>query len=80
MDTKSMPKSTDEMTDLDREILVMEHKRTLGRQEDALLTARLEIKKADRAVQKYKDTIDSLVDAIADTKAQIADLEKGGEK
>lgn len=72
-------KSTDTMTELDREILIMEHKRTLGRQEDALLTARLEIKKADRAVQRFKDTIGDLETAIAETKAQIADIEKGGE-
>jgi len=41
--------------------------------------AKLQIKKAERATQKFRDTILSLEDAIANTKAQIADLEKGGE-
>lgn len=75
-----MPKAKDEMTELDREILVMEHSRLLMNQQNALLTARLEIKKAERAVQKYSTTINDLEKAIAETKAQIADLEGGGEK
>ena len=77
-----MPKdkvSTDQMTELDREILIMEHKRGLMNKENALLTARLEIKKSQRSVQKFADTIDSLEEEIAKSKEQIADLEKGGE-
>lgn len=76
-----MPKlpPAEQMTELDREILLMEQQRQLMRQEDALLTANLEIKKAERAVQKFKDTIDSLTTAIAETKAQIASIKEGGD-
>jgi predicted nucleic acid-binding Zn-ribbon protein len=76
--TSKVP-SAEQVTELDREILIMEQQRQLGRQQDALLTAKLEIKKAERAVQKYKDTITSLETAIAATQAQIADLQEGGE-
>ena len=68
MDTKS------KMAELDKEILGMELAKRLNSQENALLTARLEIKKAERAVQKYKDTIQSLNDAIAETKAQMQSI------
>lgn len=76
--TSNIPPA-EQMTELDREILIMEHTRQLNRQEDSLLTARLEIKKAERAVQKFKDTIESLELAIAETKAQIATIQKEGE-
>jgi len=62
------------MAELDKEILQMELAKRLNSQENALLTAKLEIKKAERAVQKYKDTIDSLTDAIAETKAQMQQI------
>ena len=73
MATKSDGVST--MSDLDREIIVMEWTRQLNNQENALLSANLEIKKAERAVQKYHDTILSLQTAIAETKAQIASFQ-----
>ena len=57
--------------DLDREILQMELAKRLNSQENALLTANLEIKKAERAVQKYRETIGSLEIAIAETKARM---------
>jgi len=76
--TSNIPPA-EEVTELDREILIMEHTRQLHRQEDSLLTAKLEIKKSERAVQKFKDTIESLEQAIAETKAQIADIQNGGE-
>lgn len=61
------------MSDLDREIYAMELEKRLNSQENALLTARLEIKKAERAVQKYQETIDSLEAAIAETKALLSE-------
>lgn len=60
------------MSDLDREILGMELEKRLNSQQNALLTAKLEIKKAERSVQKYRDTIESLETAIAETKEQMA--------
>ena len=72
MDTKS--KSG--LSELDKEILLMEHQRQLNQQENSLLSARLEIKKAERAVERYQKTITSLEKAIEESKAQIADLAK----
>ena len=80
MPTRSTPKSTDQFSDLDREILVMERQSQLAMQKNSLLQAEIQIKKATRSVEKYRDTIDSLHTAIADTESQIADLLKGGEK
>ena len=62
------------MAELDKEILQMELAKRLNGQENALLTANLEIKKAERAVQKYRDTIDSLKEAIAETKTQLQSI------
>lgn len=76
--TSNIP-SAEEVTELDREILIGEAQVQLHEQERSLLMAKLQIKKAERATQKFRDTILSLEDAIANTKAQIADLEKGGE-
>lgn len=65
---------SDGMSDLDKEILQMELERRLNGQENALLTAKLEIKKAERAVQKYRETIDSLEEAIAETKSEMSQI------
>ena len=76
--TSNIP-SAEEVTELDREILIGETMIQLNEQEKSLMVAKLQIKKAERATQKYRDTISSLEKAIADSKAQLADLEKGGE-
>jgi hypothetical protein len=76
--TSNIP-SAEEVNELDREILIGEAKIQLNEQEKSLMVARLQIKKAERATQKYRDTINALEEAIANSKAQIADLEKGGE-
>ena len=61
------------MSELDKEIYQMELAKRLNGQENELLTAKLEIKKAERAVEKYQETIDSLTSAIAETKSLIAE-------